>query len=142
MSNKNKYFYTAILFAITEMIKVSAAFPVYTAIFNEEASEIVRFGNIGAAVSAAVFILMFILLKMLSEDSDAIVFVPSAAFFTEFVISAILLIIYKAREMSGFPSGFIVVLIAVMSVIIYIVPFIISETIFFVGYLTINSKNA
>jgi hypothetical protein len=43
--------------------------------------------------------------------------------------------------MSGFPSGFIVVLIAVMSVIIYIVPFIISETTFFVGYLTINSKN-
>lgn len=142
MSNKNKYFYTAILFAIIEMIKVSAAFPVYTAIFNEEASEIVRFGNIGAAVSAAVFILMFIFLKMLSEDSDAIVFVPSAAFFTEFVISAILLIICKAREMSGFPSGFIVVLIAVMSVIIYIVPFIISETIFFVGYLAINGKNA
>lgn len=138
MISNNRFFRIAMLFAITEIAKITIAPTVYTAIFNEEAAEIIRFGNIGITVSTAVFFLTFIILRRIADDGSVITFTPSAAFFIEFATSAMLLSVYKAKEMAGLPSGFILISIAAMSALVYLMPFIISEIMFLIGYLMAN----
>ena len=134
------YITTAAAFAAAEAVKTAVTPFVYKALLPKGAEEFARFEHIGAVVGIAAFAAIFMLIILFLKEEKAVLIAPVLAFLAEYSISASGLIIYGAKETKGFQSGFILLLIAVVSMMVYLIPLAVSNLTFFTIYAMTRRK--